>query len=127
MEQQSSPESGSDETDEHSALFDKFKAHIISLDGGLRSEETAAQHVRQISTIIQAHGLDIFQDITLLMEPGGYLHRNWKSPTISGRREWRVGTMRAYLYSIRLFLIFCQAAGQYVSEELCKAGVQLAG
>lgn len=124
---QSSPEScndSSEEGEEHSALLEKFKEHMMSLDGGLRSSETAVQHMRQIQQIIKEHGLEVFQDIGPLMEKGGYLHKNWKEPEISGRREWRVGTVKSYLYSIRIFLSFCQSTKQHVSDEDCTAGLQ---
>ena len=117
-------ESDGGEQEEEKQLLEKFKTHLESIDGGLRSEDTAVQHTRQIGQIISEHGLEIFQDIGPLMEKGGYLHKNWKEPELTGRREWRVGTVKSYLYSIRLFLNFFLLIKEHVSEERCNAGLQ---
>lgn len=126
-----SSESGSDSPDEEERqardMFDQFKVHLMGIDGGMKSEETAKQHINHVSQVAAEAGIGIFSDLGPLMQPGGFLHKHWKEPEVTGKSPWRPGTLKSYLYSLRLFLEFCLIAEKHVPADRCEAGIQRIG
>ena len=125
----SEPDSDSPNEEERQArnMFEEFKVHLMGIDGGMKSEETAKQHINHVTQVAAEAGIGIFSDLGPLMQPGGFLHKNWKEPELTGKSPWRPGTLKSYLYSIRLFLEFCLIAEKHVNSDRCEAGIQRIG
>ena len=120
-----SPEPSSSENEDQSQdMMDSFQGYLEGLDGGAKTENTALQHVRQVRQVIQEKGLAMFEDVGPLMEKGGFLHRHWKEPEITGKPAWRVGTLKSYLYSLKLFLEFCKFSEDFVTSDRCDTAIQ---
>ena len=97
--------------------MNEFEKHLMQRAGGSKNQKQAKQHRRQAEAIIKSSGLsipDLFKDVETVLydEKKGFITMKRKGS------NWKIGTIRSYLFSLKSYLSYLMTKKENVLDGL---------